>query len=301
MRQFILSGNVAALTSGTVQSKEDTDVMKVGVGYYPNGVATFDTGENIKDKGFLALIRKADQGGPVILPIHTNHFSYVKAEYIASANKRIAVAIPAPGDTDMDFTIIFVKKGIKFNERNKWTYNVHITNETTGAEIATKLKTLIDANSPAVDLTVTLASATLTFSWAKDFEIIAADDLYGKPGVVTKTQDWEPGQLNAKYVADLAAKAAADAGFEYTYQDDVQYLYPDYPLNPLKVDDSADTGFTVFTLRFAEPRDVKTVDTVIHQIIQVAFPTGAAGIATFENACKYLAGETVESESTEET
>lgn len=300
MRQFILSGNVATLTSGAVTSKTDSDAGKVGVGYYPNGVATFDTGQNIKDKGFLALIRTADKGGPVILPIHTNHFSYVKAEYIATTNKQVAVAIPNPGDTDTDFTIIFVKKGVKFNERNKWTYNVHLTNETTGAQVATKLKSLIDANLPAEDISVSLVSATLTFSWSNDFEIIAADDLYGKSGVVVTSQAWTPGQLDAKYVADLAAKSAADAGFEYTYQDDVRYLYPDYPFNPLKAADSADGGFTVFTLRFAEPRDVKTVDTVIHQIIQVAFPTGADGITTFENACKYLAGETVESQ-TEET
>ena len=76
MRQFILGGNVAGLTSGTVQSKTDADAGKIGVGYFPNGVATFDTGANIKDKGFIVLMRAAKDGGPVFLPLYKNHFSY---------------------------------------------------------------------------------------------------------------------------------------------------------------------------------------------------------------------------------
>ena len=67
-------------------------------------------------------------------------------------------------------------------------------------------------------------------------------------------------------------------------------LYPKYPLNPLASADSEDAGFTIFTLRFAEPRDVKTRDEVVHQIVQVAFPTGSEAIDTFEAVCKTLAG-----------
>lgn len=54
--------------------------------------------------------------------------------------------------------------------------------------------------------------------------------------------------------------------------------------------DAVDKGFTIFTLSFAEPRDVKTRDEVINQIVQVAFPTGAEQITTFETVCKALAG-----------
>ena len=46
-------------------------------------------------------------------------------------------------------------------------------------------------------------------------------------------------------------------------------MRPHYPLNPLEVSDAADKGFTIFTLSFAEPRDVKTRDEVINQIVQV--------------------------------
>ena len=88
----------------------------------------------------------------------------------------------------------------------------------------------------------------------------------------------------------MATKAAADAGIEYTYQDPATLIYPDYPLNPLTQPDSADVGYTVFTLKFAEPREMKTVDQTINQIVQIALPTGAAAIAKVETILKAIAG-----------
>lgn len=79
----------------------------------------------------------------------------------------------------------------------------------------------------------------------------------------------------------MANKAAADAGFEYTY-DEFAELYPAYPLNPLAQPDTDDKGFTVYTIRFAEPRDMKTRDEVVHQIIQIAYPTESKAIATLK-------------------
>ena len=76
--------------------------------------------------------------------------------------------------------------------------------------------------------------------------------------------------------------AAADAGFEYTYMDDVHYLYPNYPLNPNTGTNTTGAGYTVYTLRFAVPRDVKTRDELVHQIVQIAIPTGAQQIDTMD-------------------
>ena len=295
MRQFILGASAAALTSGAVHSKTDADAGKIGVGYYPSGVATFDTGANITDKAFVALIRTAAKGGPVILPLYKNHFSYVKSVYAAATTFAASIVIPEPTGVETDFTIIAAKKGVKFNERNKWTASVHIGANDDASSIADKIvKYFMDGSVARYGLTVSNNAGTLSFTAVEagvDWELIPADDLYGT--TVTYTTRGIPAVNDAKVIADMALKAAADVGFEYTYQDDVNVLYPDYPFNPLKAADSADGGFTVFTLRFAEPRKVKTVDEVINQIVQVAFPTGAAGITTFENACKYLAGLSV--------
>lgn len=291
MRQFILGGNVAGLTSGVVHEKTDADAGKIGVGYFNEGIATFDTGANIKDKGFIVLMRKAEDGGPVFLPLYKNHFSYVKGEYEAATKFSAEVTLPALSPTALDYTIIAVKKGIKFNERNKWTAQVRVKVDDTPEKIAEKIVAYyMDGDIPRYGIKVTASGATLTFeaeTEGVDWAIVPADDLVGLE--VTVNSSGIPAYGDAKYVKDLADKAAADAGFEYTYRDPSTYLYPNYPLNPLKAQDAEDTGFTIFTLRFAEPREVKTVDELVHQIVQVAFPTGSAGIATFEAACKKLA------------
>ena len=139
MRQFILGASVAALTSGTVQSKTDADAGKIGVGYYPSGIATFDTGANIKDKAFVALIRTATQGGPVFLPLYKKDFSYVKSVYIAATTFNATIVIPEPSGADVDYTIIAALKGVKFNERNKWTANVHLSSNDTPTTIGDKI------------------------------------------------------------------------------------------------------------------------------------------------------------------
>ena len=109
---------------------------------------------------------------------------------------------------------------------------------------------------------------------------------------VTVTTHGLPAYGDAAYITDLANKAAADAGIEYTYRDTYTELYPAYPINPLKQPDSADAGYTIFTLRFAVPREMKTRDEVVHQIVQIAFPTGAtAAIATVETILKAIATE----------
>ena len=59
-------------------------------------------------------------------------------------------------------------------------------------------------------------------------------------------------------------------------------------MNPLAQPDKADTGFTVYTIRFAEPRDMKTRDEVVHQIIQIAYPTGSAAIGTLKTVLNAL-------------
>lgn len=290
MRQFILGASAAALTSGAVHSKTDADAGKIGVGYYPSGIATFDTGANIKDKAFVALIRTAAKGGPVILSLYKNHFSYVKSVYAQAISFEAKITIPTPEATDIDYTIIAVKKGVKFNERNKWTAAVHLSLSDTATTIGDKIvKYFMDGSVSRYGLSVVNNEGSLTFiadEAGVDWELVPADDLMGTE--VNYATRGIPAVNDAKVIADMALKAAADAGFEYTYQDEVNLLYPDYPLNPLRAADSEDAGFTVFTLRFAEPREMKTVDELVHQIVQVAFPTGAAAIATFENACKYL-------------
>ena len=161
----------------------------------------------------------------------------------------------------------------------------------TADELAEALAKAINNNSVGSKVVATASGATLTIDGqvvGMDYEVVPADLLTGL--AATSTQKGEAAYGDAQYIIDLANKAAADAGFEYTYQEAGELMRPHYPLNPLEVSDAADKGFTIFTLSFAEPRDVKTRDEVINQIVQVAFPTGAEQITTFETVCKALAG-----------
>lgn len=289
MRQFLLAGNVAYATGATLN---EVPAGAVGVFINKNGIPTVSTdGTDVEKEAMIVLGRGSSEGGPVVLPLYPYHFSFVKGEYQAATTFSAKLTVPA-GDRIGDYTVIIAKKGLLFNERNKWTAEYHNTDVTATAEqIAEQLAKKINYNTVGSGVKAEANGAELTITATekgKDYAIIPADIMTGVN--VTINSIGSPAYGDVNYVKDLADKAAADAGFEYTYRDSYTYLYPNYPLNPLAQPDKADTGFTIFTLRFAEPRDVKTRDEVVHQIVQVAFPQGAAGIAAFENVMNGIAG-----------
>ena len=278
MRQFLLAGS-AAYTAKT--NLTEVSEGAVGVFYYDNDVLKVtSTGSEIKKEAMLVLGRSVANGGPV-----------VKGVYSAATTFEAQITVTAPVYVG-DYSIIVVKKGIGFNQRNKWTSSVHVSDTSMSAsDLANELAKAIKSNSEASGVTATVEADIITITAltpGDDYNVVGADYLSSATVVIETAGASAYG--DAKYVKDLADKAAADAGFEYTYRDAGVDLYPSYPINPLARPDSTDTGFTIFTLKFAEPRDVKTVDDVINQIVQIAFPTGAAAIATFEAVCKGIAG-----------
>lgn len=289
MRQFILGANIAYPTK-TVDAAVAADAGKVGFAYLDaNGKTAFTaTGAEIKNKGVLVLLRQGAAGN-VVLPIYKHHFSFVKGVYQAAAKPVYTVTLPEDIIPNQDYTIILVKKGVKFNERNKWSATVHAKSSDTKDTIGATLLKYFTDNMIGTDVTVTYADGVLTFTAnTKDCDITVVPADYLIDAAVANTTAFKKAYGDADYVTDLANKAAADAGFEYTFMDDVHYLYPNYPLDPLAQPKAADVGYTIFTLKFSEPREVKTIDDVVNQIIQVAFPTGSASIVTFETVCEAL-------------
>lgn len=289
MRQFLLAGS-AAYTATTDLTKVSEGA--VGVFYYDKDVLKVtSTGSEIKKEAMLILGRSVANGGHVVIPIHKNKFSYVRGDYATATTFKAQITVTAPVYVG-DYSIIVVKKGVGFNQRNKWTSSVHVSDTSMSAsDLANELAKAIKSNSEASGVTATVEADIITITAltpGDDYNVVGADYLSSATVVIETAGASAYG--DAKYVKDLADKAAADAGFEYTYRDAGVDLYPSYPINPLARPDSTDTGFTIFTLKFAEPRDVKTVDDVINQIVQIAFPTGAAAIATFEAVCKGIAG-----------
>lgn len=283
MRQFLLGKSVAyptALTSLAVGQLAFVALV--------SGVETLDSdGTKIKDKGYIYLGKSDAKGGKLVVPIYKNNFSYSKMVYAASTQYtgNFTIADVVAGS---DYTVVVVKKGVGFNERNKWTATVRAKAADTVDTIVSALASQITANVGA-GVTATASAGKVTVTAKEkgvDYELTLGDDLFGT--AVTQTHA-TAAVADAKYITDLAIKAAADAGIEYTYQDAGDLIYPDFPLNPLAQDDSADTGFTVYTIRFAEPREMKTVDQSINQIVQIAVPTGTAAIATIDKILAALA------------
>ena len=283
MRQFLLGKSVAyptALTSLAVGQLAFVALV--------SGVETLDSdGTKIKDKGYIYLGKSDAKGGKLVVPIYKNNFSYSKMVYAASTQYtgNFTIADVVAGS---DYTVVVVKKGVGFNERNKWTATVCAKAADTVDTIAAALASQITANVGA-GVTAAASAGKVTVTAKEkgvDYELTLGDDLFGT--AVTQTHA-TAAVADAKYITDLAIEAAADAGIEYTYQDAGELIYPDFPLNPLAQDDSADTGFTVYTIRFAEPREMKTVDQSINQIVQIAVPTGAAAIETIDKILAALA------------
>lgn len=283
MRQFLLGKSVAyptALTSLAVGQLAFVALV--------SGVETLDSdGTKIKNKGYIYLGKSDAKGGKLVVPIYKNNFSYSKMVYAASTKYtgNFTIADVVAGS---DYTVVVVKKGVGFNERNKWTATVRAKAGDTVDTIASALASQITANVGSGVTAVASAGKVTVTAKEKgvDYELTLGDDLFGT--AVTQTHA-TAAVADAKYITDLAIKAAADAGIEYTYQDAGELIYPDFPLNPLAQDDSADAGFTVYTIRFAEPREMKTVDQSINQIVQIAVPTGTAAIATIDKILAALA------------
>ena len=284
MRTFLLGSksdlgnNLTALTAGQLAFSALVD-----------GRHTVDSdGTKIKDKCYIFLGKEDAKGGDVIVPIYKNNFSFTKMEYQAAVAYTGDFTIPAPTVGD-DLTVVVVKKGVQFNERNKWTATMRVKDGQDASACAKELTEQLN-NNPASGVKAVVADAKITITAVnkgEDYKIALGDDLFGV--AVTEIPAVTP-LADANYIKDLAMKAAADAGIEYTYQDPANLIYPGYPLNPLAQPDSVDAGYTVFTLKFAEPREMKTVDQSINQIVQIALPTDATAITKVETILKAIAG-----------
>lgn len=283
MRQFLLSKSTEYPTALTSLA-----VGQIAFVALVSGVETLDNdGTKIKDKGYIYLGKSDAKGGKLVVPIYKNNFSYSKMDYVPSTKYtgNFTIANVVPGS---DYTVVVVKKGVGFNERNKWTATVRAKDADTVDTIAAALTSQIIANVGA-GVTATVDRNKVTVIGKEkgvDYELTFGDDLFG----TAVNQEHATAAIgDAKYITDLAIKAAADAGIEYTYQDAGELIYPDFPLNPLAQDDSANAGFIVYTIRFAEPREMKTVDQSINQIVQIAVPADATAINIIDKVLATLA------------
>lgn len=253
-----------------------------GAGTNNTGLEIDSDGTKIKKEG---VILYHDGQKMWNIPIYKNNFSYVKSVYFAGTVFNCNVTIPAP-TAGLTYTMILVKKGIPFNHRNKWTGTYLAKDGDTANTVAAYFRKYFAANAAELDIKVTGSGNYVNITGndkRQDYEIVFADDLAG----TVQAPAHAVAPINdAKAIQEMWLQAAGDMGYTDTFDD---FIYRGhYPLNPLRASDSADAGFVVYTLQFAEPRTTRTVDTAINQIVQIALPTGTS-VAVIEAILDNLA------------
>lgn len=287
MRRFILGQTAPMATYPTALPLTAGQVCFAAIandaaGTNNTGVIIDSDGTKIKNVGYILYNDGTHQKS---FPIYKHNFSYVKSVYSAGKVFTCDVTIPIP-TAGLEYTMILVKKGMEFNYRNKWTATVRATDGETADTLAAKIRKYFSSNADALDITVSGATNHVIITGKnkrQDYEIIFADELMGTARTPTHA---EAPVNDAEAIKNMWIEAAADIGYTDTYDDFLLRCH--YPLNPLRASDTVDTGFIVYTLRFSEPRHIRTVDTPINQIVQIAFPT-STNVAEIEAVLAKLA------------
>lgn len=254
----------------------------------------FTTEVSAMKKGELALVDILE--GTLLTKVPTRNFSVIlkrgeneqslyfsevdakslhveKATYQAGAKFKATITIPTP-TIGKEYTVIVVKNGAQFNERNKWSFNA-LAKTTIAADVAKVITDTINANTINLGVTATYAAGAITIQgteFGKDYTILGADELMGvKPTAVTTGKK---ATLDKAFVQDLASRCAAGKGFNYT---DDPKIYPGYP------EVVEDTQYTMYSLRFAVPRvAAKQRDEVVWQVLHIVVPSTSNAVAKLD-------------------
>lgn len=272
MKQLLIVSNTT-LNGGATAPKDLSSMAKGAIGFYhlDNDTAWLSTAAT---KNFAIALGGGTKSNAFIIPeVDFSSLTLQKATNQAAATFTAKVTISSV-TAGKEYTIIIVKKGVVFHERNTWTATSY-AKSTTVADVAADLVKQINASKETSGMTASNSSGVITLTAAQpgvDFEIVCADELTGvKPTEVT---NGIAAILDKAYVEDLASRCAAGKGFNYTAED-AHEMYPGYP------EAVADTTYTLYTLRFKVGRSAaKQRDEQVYQIVHIAVPSTAEALLT---------------------
>ena len=156
MRQFLLAG------SGAYPEALPLTAGQFAITTLIDGKETISADGTDIEKKFYFNLKKAE-GDTVIIAGYTRHFSFEKSVYAAGGAYTANVTITAP-QADGHYTLILVKKGLKFNERNRWTATVPVKIGDSADAVAAKLGKFFEANATNLNVTVQVAAAKITIT-----------------------------------------------------------------------------------------------------------------------------------------
>lgn len=272
MKQLLIVSNTT-LNGGAAAPKDLSSMAKGAIGFYhlDNDTAWLSTAAT---KNFAIALGGGTKTNAFIIPeVDFSSLTLQKATNQAATTFTAKVTISSV-TAGKEYTIIIVKKGVVFHERNTWTATSY-AKSTTVADVAADLVKQINASKETSGMTASNSSGVITLTATQpgvDFEIVCADELTGvKPTNVT---NGVAAILDKAYVEDLASRCAAGKGFNYTAED-AHEIYPGYP------ETVADTTYTLYTLRFKVGRSAaKQRDEQVYQIVHIAVPSTAEALLT---------------------
>lgn len=272
MKQLLIVSNTT-LNGGAAAPKDLSSMAKGAIGFYhlDDDTAWLSTAAT---KNFAIALGYGTKANAFVIPeVDFSSLTLQKATNQAASTFTAKVTISSV-TVGKEYTIIIVKKGVVFHERNTWTVT-SLAKSTTVANVAADLVKQINASKEMSGMTASNEGGVITLTAARpgvDFEIVCADELTGiKPTSVT---NGIAAILDKAYVEDLASRCAAGKGFNYTAED-AHEMYPGYP------EAVADTTYTLYTLRFKVGRSAaKQHDEQVYQIVHIAVPSTASSLIT---------------------
>lgn len=285
MRQLFIVNSAKALNAkadnsgASVTPFDFSNLAKGAISFFELGASTCLDGSTAPLKNFAFAFGRST--GNIIFPeIDINSLSVTETE--PSAGVKFSAVFTAPSATDKkEYTLIFVKKGVVPNERNKFTISV-VANGTSASTLATAIANAINNKANKMfDMTATVSNAQVTVTCnnvGEHWGVIAADELAGTSITVT---DAKPEIGGKSYMLDLASRCAAGKGYNLT-SENVKELYPGYPeeIEDVVVPTS---GYHIFNLRFATNRaSGKQMDEKVWQYVHIAVPATNSDLTKFQ-------------------
>lgn len=199
------------------------------------------------------------------------HLEITKTLYSAAVAFSAVFTVPTPAN-DTDYVVLFTKKGAVFNQRDVWTTSARKTaTANTAALVAAQLVKNINQFSQTSGITATASGATITCTAdtgldyaVKFFSETAANVTTNIAVTVTAAK---LGVADKAYVQALAQKCISDRGINYTEQMGKE-LYKDY------ANDVEDVQYTIWNLRYYNPKHDHRIDEPLYQMLHIAVPSG---------------------------
>ena len=209
MKRLIIAGSATlATTPATIAAIRATGIAAGQIALYrgdTGAVISAALTEQIPSFGlFVGVDAFATDGEYMqsVAEISTHRFSYTKTLYAVGTKFSASITIPTPVE-GKDYTLLMAKKGVVFNERNKWSATIKAKQGDTAATIATYLVNELKALGKNEAFTASLSTATITVTATnyQDWELIASDDLFGT--AVTTSVHGLPPVCDDAYIKDL--------------------------------------------------------------------------------------------------